>query len=66
MGRSVSYPAGAVGAFRVLDIDDDGDWDFEFEWLREDLVERAGAAFPSLEPQHGWRGREGRILLRNA
>jgi hypothetical protein len=50
----------------VLDIDDDGDWDFEFEWLCEDLVERAWAAFPPLEPQQGWRGREDRILLRNA
>lgn len=66
MGRSVSYPAGAVVAFQVLDIDDDGDWDFELEWLREDLVERARAAFPSLEPQQGWRGREDHILLRNA
>jgi hypothetical protein len=66
MGSSVSYPSGAVVAFQVLDLEDDGDWDFELEWLREDLIERARAAFPSLQPHQGWRGREDRILLRNA
>jgi hypothetical protein len=66
MGRSVSYPMGAVVAFQVLETDDDADWDFEFEWLRDDLRERAAAAFPSLIPHDGWRGREDRILLRNA
>jgi len=47
MGRSVSYPSGAVVAFTVLEVEDDDDWDFEYEWLREDLRERAGQAFPS-------------------
>ncbi len=66
MGRSVSYPSGAIVAFQVLEVDDDGDWDFEYEWLRDDLVERARAAFPSLDPHDGWRGREDHILMRNA
>lgn len=66
MGRSVSYPSGALVAFTVLEVEDDVDWDFEYEWLRGDLVDRASAAFPSLVPHDAWRGREDRILMRNA
>lgn len=66
MGRSVSYPGGALVAFTLLEVDDEGDWDFEYEWLREDLSTRAASAFPSLAPHDAWRGREDRILLRNA
>jgi hypothetical protein len=66
MGRSVSYPSGAIVAFQVLETDDDGDLGFEYEWLRDDLRERAATAFPSLIPHDGWRGREDRILMRNA
>ena len=66
MGRSVSYPSGAIVAFTVLEVENDDDWDFEYEWLREDLRERAGQAFPSLIAHDGWRGREDRILMRNA
>jgi hypothetical protein len=66
MGRSVSYPGGAVVAFTLLDIEHDDAWDFEYEWLKGDLVDRAVRAFPSLAPHEGWRGREDRILLRNA
>ena len=65
MGRSVSYPSGALVAFTTLEVDDDDDWDFEYEWLREDLRVRAAAAFPSLGDHDGLRGREDRILLRN-
>ena len=50
----------------MLEVEDSGDWDFEYEWLRGDLVERAVRLFPSLEPHDGWRGREDRILARNA
>lgn len=50
----------------MLEVEDEDDWDFEYEWLRGDLAERAGAAFPSLVPYDGWRGREDRILMRNA
>lgn len=42
MGRSVSYPSGAIVAFTLIEVDDEGDWDFEYEWLRADLSERAG------------------------
>lgn len=66
MGRSVSYPSGALVAFTVLEVEDQEDWDFEYEWLRGDLAERAAAAFPSLARYDGWRGREDRILMRNA
>ncbi len=66
MGRSVSYPSGAIVAFTVLEAENDDDWDFEYDWLREDLCERAAAAFPSLRQHDGWRGREDRILMRNA
>ncbi len=64
MGRPVSYPSGSLVAFTVLD--DEDDWEFEYEWLRDDLVERATRLFPSLEPQDGWRSRKDRILARNA
>lgn len=65
MGRSVSYPKGAVVSFSVLDEDDD-DQEFAYGWLLDDLRERAGEAFPSLAHFSGWRGREDRILMRNA
>ena len=65
MGRSVSYPSGAIVAFTVLEVEDQDDWEFEYEWLQGDLRERASAAFPSLQPHDGWRGREDRILMRN-
>jgi hypothetical protein len=66
MGRSVSYPSGALVAFTVLEVENDDDWDFEYDWLCDDLKERAAAAFPSLVPHDAWRGREDRILMRNA
>lgn len=70
MGRSVSYPSGAVVAFTVMEVETDDanelDHEFEFEWLRDDLRERAAEAFPSLASHDGWRGREDRILMRNA
>lgn len=58
MGRSVSYPSGAIVAFTVLEVESEDDWEFEYEWLRDDLRERASRAFPSLIPHDGWRGRE--------
>lgn len=65
MGRSVSYPTGALVAFQGLEIDDEDDWKVTLEWLRDDLIAQARRAFPSLEPHEGWRGRKDRILLRN-
>lgn len=67
MGRSVSYPAGSIVCYTLLDDCDDSDEaQWAYEWLCDDLVARARAAFPSFDPQQGWRGREDRILLRNA
>ena len=66
MGRSVSYPSGAIVAFRTLEIDDEDDWEWEYECLVEEVTETARITFPSLEACNGWRGREDRILLRNA
>lgn len=66
MGRSVSYPSRSVVAFTALEVEETGDWDFEYDWLRENLLHRAMRLFPSLEPHQGWRGREDRILARNA
>ena len=66
MGRSVSYPSGSFVAFTLLEVEESDDWEFEYEWLQGDLVERAMRLFPSLTPHDGWRGREDRILARNA
>lgn len=65
MGRFVSYPRGAIVAFRLIDQAED-DWEWAYEYLVEDIVETASSCLPSLEPFDGWRGREDRILLRNA
>lgn len=66
MGRSVSYPSGAIVAFTMLEVESDDDFDFEYDCLLDDLRSRAGEAFPSLAKHDGWRGREDRILMRNA
>ena len=68
MGRSVSYPTGAIVAFATFDAEDLEDARFEFDWLVGDLRRRrrAGEAFPSLHEHDGWRDREDRILMRNA
>lgn len=65
MGRSVSYPTDAIVAFRMIDEAED-DWDWAYECLVEDIVDTARSCLPSLEPFDCWRGREDRILLRNA
>lgn len=66
MGRSVSYPQGAIVAFRMIDSEAEGDPDWGYECLVEETISTAREAFPSLLPHAGWRGREDRILLRNA
>ena len=66
MGRSVSYPTGSVVAFRLLDDSEDDDADWVYECLVDDIIDTTKAAFPSFETFDGWRGREDRILLRNA
>ena len=38
MGRSVSYPSGAIVAFRTLEIGDENDWEWEYECLVEEVL----------------------------
>ncbi|WP_339688360.1 hypothetical protein [uncultured Parasphingorhabdus sp.] len=65
MGRSVSYPTGAITAYQFIEAGDDH-WDLEYEAIVENIIHQAKQAFPSLNLYNGWRGREDRILLRNA
>ena len=66
MGRSVSYPTGSVVAFRLLDDGEYEDIDWVYECLVDEIIDTTKAAFPSFQRFDGWRGREDRILLRNA
>lgn len=66
MGRSVSHPAGAHVAFRIIDADDTDEWQFEYECLVDDIREQVRANFPSFDPVNGWRDREDRVLMRNS
>jgi hypothetical protein len=63
MGRSVSYPRGAIVGFEVVTHLGDGD---DFAWFADDLKQRAAGLFPSLYDCNQWRGREDHILMRNA
>jgi hypothetical protein len=40
----------SIVAFTVLEVEDSDDWEFEYEWLRDDLSERAARAFPVADP----------------
>lgn len=62
MGRSVSYPSGAVVAFSSIDTEDE----FEFEDAVEDFQEQVLDMFPSTHAENGWLGREDRILVANS
>ena len=62
MGRSVSYPTGALVCFEDIGA---FEGEFYFEWFTDDLKERAAAMFPSLYDCDKWRGREDHILMRN-
>ena len=66
MGRSVSYPTGSVVAFRLRDEGEEEATDWAYECLVDEIIETTKAAFPSFQRFEGWRGRENRILLRNA
>ena len=39
MGRSVSYPAGSVVAFRLLDDGEDADVDWAYECLVDEIID---------------------------
>ena len=66
MRRGRHGPIGTLVAFTVLEGEDSDAWDFAYEWLRDDLIERAKRLFPSLEPYDGWRDREDHILAHYA
>lgn len=66
MGRSVSYPTGSVVVFRLLYDGKDEDIDWIYACLVDEIIDAAKATFPSFERLDGWRGREDRILLRDA
>ena len=66
MARSVSYPTGAIVAYQLFEPEEEDDWEWEFQDLVQDIAATARNAFPSLEPHACWRGREDRLLLRNA
>lgn len=62
MGRSVSFPSGAVVAFEDISHFENSD---DFEWFVKDLKARAAELFPSLYDCDSWRAREDHILMRN-
>lgn len=66
MGRSISYPTGALVCFTVFECDSPDQSTDDLEWFAEDCRTRAREAFASLLPFDGWRGREDRVLARNA
>jgi hypothetical protein len=63
MGRSVSYPTGALVCFEDVSAFED---EFDFEWFTDDLKARSRTMFLSLYECDKWRGREDHILMRNA
>jgi len=46
MRRSVSYPNGAIVAFRALECENDDDWEWVYEDLVEFVIHSASHAFP--------------------
>jgi len=61
MGRSVSYPSGAVVAFADHDCEDE----LDFEFLVEGFAESCKRNWPSLEDCDTWIGREDRAVAEN-
>jgi len=62
MGRSVSYPHGALVAFTHVHDEDDTD---DCAWLLEFWREMAQRLWPSLREVDTWRGREDHVIARN-
>jgi len=62
MGRSVSYPSGALVAFTHFDEEMDC-WDWQD--VINDTRDYACELWPSFEPADYWRGREDLVLARN-
>lgn len=76
MGRSVSYPRGALVAFTEFDgVQECGECDgsgevrmdgYDWDDFCEDLTYRARSLFASLSPADRWIGREDRVLASNS
>ncbi len=66
MGRSVSYPTGSTVTFISFDHNEEYDHEHEWEFLKENLVERIQTLFPSMEANESWIGREDLALAENA
>jgi hypothetical protein len=69
MGRSVSYPSGAIVAFSSIEFEG-ADWEGQDQWeaLREDFIQQCHYLWPSMEDIsecNKWLGREDRALLSN-
>lgn len=63
MGRSVSYPSGALVAF--THIEDDMDY-HDFQDMLESEREYAISLWPSLYEADHWRGREDHVIATNS
>lgn len=66
MGRSVSYPTGSTVAYMTIEQHDDGDYEHEWECLKENLVERIQKLFPSMKANESWVDQEDLALAENA
>lgn len=87
MGRSVSYPSGALVAY--AETPRDGDWcatcgdcaedcqcsegdrdlregDTDWDWVEDDLRDRAFRLFPSMYHTDAWIGSEDHVLATNS
>lgn len=62
MGRSVSYPRGALVAF--THIDDEMDY-LDWQDMLDSERDYVQSLWPSFEPADHWRGREDHVIARN-
>lgn len=73
MGRSVSYPSGAIVAFTSFDfnadpedIDEMVDESIAWDDFVDDLRARVKGLYPSAYDHDGWIGREDHVIARNS
>jgi hypothetical protein len=66
MGRSVSYPAGAIVAFDHWDEEPDEQGFNDWSWMETGLRARIKEIFPGFEPCDKWIGREDHAIAENS